>query len=513
MNRLSQSFALLVQLICVCAVLSLPSSAAAAPPDATTEKLLRRLEALEAEVRELRAEVKKQKSQSPSARPSAAEVAVNPEPVVAPEQVAKAESQAQPTPPAAPLKNLNSSLDPGQFGLTYRSQDAIRFGAYGEVRYGVQETDDGWSNGFDATRVVLLGTYPIKDNIIFNTEIEFEHGGIAKDADDKLNGAIEVEQLFVDFKFNDYLNWRSPGVDVVPVGYINLFHEPTQFYSVERPELYNGLIPSTWFEGSTSFYGKITDGLLYQAQVNTGLEDTGTSGDSDGKVPEGGYEAGISGTEALGLARTTVGDRQQLNNNLGYAGRLAYTPSIVKGLAGSSSIFYTPNTSPRGAYGTNADGSTRRLGKSDLTMVDTELRYRIPKTGVELSAEYVHVLFGNPANLRANNDGDPENNVGDSMYGYSVQAAYHLDASSFLDEGWELVPFYRYTKQDLQQSGVRGTDVNLPTGAGDQQYHTVGFAAFPSPKLVLKLDYQKAIDDAADSPHSDHILGGLGFFF
>ena len=73
------------------------------------------------------------------------------------------------------------------------------------------------SNGFDATRVVLLGTYPIKENILFNTEIEFEHGGIAKDADDKLDGAIEVEQLFVDFKINDYINWRSFGVDIVPV--------------------------------------------------------------------------------------------------------------------------------------------------------------------------------------------------------------------------------------------------------------------------------------------------------
>ena len=86
-------------------------------------------------------------------------------------------------------------------------------------------------------------------------------------------------------------------MDVVPFGFINLFHEPTQFYSVNRPELYQGLIPSTWFEGSTSFYGKIVNTLNYQFQINTGLEDVGSK---DG-VPENGapYEGGITATEAL----------------------------------------------------------------------------------------------------------------------------------------------------------------------------------------------------------------------
>ena len=104
-------------------------------------------------------------------------------------------------------------------------------------------------------RLVLLPTYQITPNIIFNAEIEFEHAGTGFDADDKLHGTAEIEQVWIDFKIVDYFNVRSPGIDLIPIGYINEHHEPTQFYSVNRPELYNGLIPSTWKAPATSIYG------------------------------------------------------------------------------------------------------------------------------------------------------------------------------------------------------------------------------------------------------------------
>ncbi len=391
------------------------------------------------------------------------------------------------------------------FGLGYRSNAVLSLGAYGELKFGGQEAPGGWKDGFDAGRIVLLPTYQITDNIIFNAEIEFEHGGIAVDDDDKLTGSLDIEQAYVDFKFNEHLNWRAPGVDVVPFGFINLFHEPTQFYSVQRPELDNGLIPTTWFEGSTSLYGKIVDNLNYQFQINTGLEDIGQN---DG-VPDGPYEAGISGVEALGLARTPVGDFNQTKNAPGYALRLSYTPPFVPGLSGSTSVFYTSNVTPRNAHADTGE----ELGHNSVTMVDTELRYRIPRTGAEFRGEFVDIYLGSPGNLRANNDDNPENNVGDHMWGYSLEAAYHFDLSRSIHNGWELVPFYRYTYEDLQTSGFRGRDDNLPTGQGRRQFHTFGIAAFPTPQIVLKLDYQLALDDAPDSPHGDHLLGAVGFFF
>jgi len=401
------------------------------------------------------------------------------------------------------------TTSPGRplFGLGYRSHAVLSIGAYGELKFGGQEASGGWKDGFDAGRVVLLPTYQITDNIIFNAEIEFEHGGIADDADDKLTGAVELEQAYVDFLFNEHFNWRSPGVDVVPFGFINLFHEPTQFYSVNRPELDNGLIPTTWFEGSTSIYGKIINNLNYQFQINTGLEDIG----QNGGVPDDGsfYEGGITGTEALGLARTPIGDFNQTKNAPGFALRLSYTPPFLPGLNGSSSVFFTPNVTPRGAYGD--DGHS--LGHNSVTMLDTEVRYRVPRTGFEFRGEIVDAIMGTPSNLRANNDGDPENNVGKNLWGFSLEAAYHIDLTDYVRNGWELVPFYRYTYENLQTGGFAGIDENLPTGQGQRQFHTLGMALFPTPQVVLKIDYQFALDNVPDSPRADHLLGAVGFFF
>jgi hypothetical protein len=123
------------------------------------------------------------------------------------------------------------------------------------------------------------------------------------------------------------------------------------------------------------------------------------------------------------------------------------------------------------------------------------------------------VSFGNPANLRANNDSDPTNNVGKTMYGASGEIAYHLPLGTILSSEWEAVSFYRYTYENLQTGGFAGTDANLPNGSGQLQFHTAGFAIFPSPKIALKATYQRVLDGEAGGARSDSVLGGVGFFF
>lgn len=463
-------------------------------------ELLKEMKALEAKVATL--EKRLMHYENAEARNESAEAKLNANPYQNEAPSAPHEESV-----ATGSERTASPNDRSLFGLGYRSHAVLSIGAYGELKFGGQEAPGGWKNGFDAGRIVLLPTFQVTDSITFNAELEFEHGGIADDADDKLTGSVDVEQAYIDFKFNDYINWRAPGVDVVPFGFINLFHEPTQFYSVQRPELYNGLIPSTWFEGSTSIYGKVVNNLNYQFQINTGLEDLG----QNGGVPNRGtpYEGGITGTEALALARTPIGDFNQTKNAPGFTLRLSYIPPFAPGLNGSSSVFFTPNITPRGAFAD--DGHS--LGQNSVTMLDTELRYRVPRTGFEFRGEVADVIIGTPSNLRANNDGDPENNVGKHLWGFSLEAAYHLELSDRVRNGWELVPFYRYTYENLQTGGSAGIDDNLPTGQGRRQFHTFGLALFPTPQIVLKLDYQLALDDAPDSPRADHLLGAVGFFF
>jgi hypothetical protein len=401
-------------------------------------------------------------------------------------------------------------------GLVDSPLAGLSIGAYGEMKFGYMQNpaaNGQWQNGFDAHRMVLLPTYQITPNIIFNAEIEFEHAGTGFDADDKLHGTAEIEQIWIDFKIKDYFNIRSPGIDLIPIGYINEHHEPTQFYSVNRPELYNGLIPSTWKAPATSVYGTLADGLKYQIQASSSLEDFGDSFDSRtdaNTVPKGPYAAGINGQDALGFSLPVRGDFRQLSNTVAGAAKLDYSPPFIPGFAGSVSGYYSPNTTPRGAH---AGDNGPLLGNSSLTMADAEFRYRIPNTGLEFRGEGVYVEFGNPANLRANNDTDPTNNVGKRMYGASGEVAYHIPLGTILNSEWEAVPFYRYSYENLQTNGFAGTDANTPTGSGQLQFHTAGFAVFPSPKIVLKGTYQKVLDGETGGPRSDSVLGAVGFFF
>jgi hypothetical protein len=511
------------------------SGSAFAAEDSANEALLKKLDRMERRIQALEAELKQKDRRAPadaSAKPApqAASIrtanATTAEPKEATDtrQDTKgadgkpaAQSAQTPTKPMLQLPPLPSAGDKPILGLVDSPVPGLSIGAYGEMKFGSVQNpaaNGQWQKGFDAQRFVLLPTYAITPNIIFNAEIEFEHAGSGFDNDDKLHGTAEIEQLWIDFKIIDQFNWRAPGIDLVPIGYFNQHHEPTQFYSVNRPELYLGLIPSTWKVPASSVYGTITEDLKYQVMVATSNEDFGDSFDNRTAaktvpLPGTPYAAGIDGLSGLAFSRPPLGDFQQLNNAVAVSGRLDFTPTFLAGFAGSISAYFSPNTTPRGAH----DDLGNFLGRSGLTMFDAEFRYRVPDTGLELRGEYVRAEFSHPENLRANNDSDPTNNVGKTMYGYSGEIDYHVPLGTILNSEWEAVPFYRYTYQNLQTGGFAGTDADLPTGAGQRQFHTAGFALFPSPKVVLKATYQHVIDKSITGAMSDSFLGGVGFFF
>jgi hypothetical protein len=489
---------------------------------ATNQLLMKKLEAMEKRMRTLESELKQKKGQTSataqSAAPAAAQsggprVANGTRPTATPLQPADSLAQAVSGTVADASKDQSKNKD--LFGVGTSPVPGLKIGMYGEIKFGTQQNPNAngqWQNGFDMGRLVLLPTYQVTDNIVFNAEIEFEHAGSGFDNDDKLHGTAEIEQAFFDLRINDHFTLRSPGVDLVPISFNNLYHEPTLFYSVQRPELANGLIPTTWVAPSAGFYGKIVDGLNYQVQFSQSAEDFGDDfahRGANGAPIAGGYAAGIDGLGALGFSHAPLGGFAQLSNQIAFAGRLSYTPSFAPGFAGSSAVYYSPNVTPRGAYGD--DGHL--LGDNSMLILDTEGRYRMPNTGLELRAEYAYVRFGNPENLRANNDTDQTNNVGKDMFGYSGEVAYHIPMGNILGSDWEAVPFYRYTHQNLQTGSVFGIDPNSPTGHGDQTFHDVGIAVFPNPSLVFKLNYTKITDKSATGPQNDQILGGVGWLW
>ena len=488
---------------------------------ATNQLLMQKLEAMEKRMRAMEAELKQKKQQTPATAQAAPatppqsggpRVASGARPTATPLQPGDAMAKAI----ADTAKDKKNDLF-GAGGTAVPGIPGMKIGMYGEVKFGSVQNPNAngqWQNGFDMARLVLLPTYQVTDNIVFNAEIEFEHAGTGFDNDDKLHGTAEIEQAFFDLRVNDHFTLRSPGVDLVPISFNNLYHEPTLFYSVQRPELANGLIPTTWVAPSAGFYGKVVDGLNYQVQFSQSAEDFGDDfahRDPNGGVTPfpAGYAAGVDGLGALGFAHAPLGGFAQLSNQVAVTGRLSYNPSFIPGFAGSSAVYYSPNITPRGAYGD--DG--HRLGDNSMLIVDTEGRYRVPNTGLELRAEYAYVRFGNPENLRANNDTDDTNNVGKDMWGYSGEIAYHVPMGNILGSDWEAVPFYRYTHQNLQTGAIFGIDPNNPTGHGDTTFHDVGIALFPNPSLVFKLNYTHITDKSVTGPQNDQVLGGVGWLW
>jgi hypothetical protein len=480
--------------------------------DVPNTALLKKFEAMEQRIKTLEGKLKEKEAKEKD--PVAAAAAARP--YYQRPATASFAAAGVALPPGKGSKDKDKKKD--LFGVAESPMEGLKIGMYGEIKFGSMQNPNAggqWQNGFDMARLVLLPTYQVSSNIVFNAEIEFEHAGSGFDNDDKLHGTAEVEQAFFDFKVNDYFNFRAPGVDIVPISFNNLYHEPTLFYSVQRPELANGLIPSTWVAPSTGFYGKIIDGLNYQFQLSQSLEDFGDDfahrGGNGAPIP-GGYAPGIDGVNALGFAHAPLGSFAQLNNTLAYTGRLSYSPPFIPGFAGSSAVYFSPDVTPRGAYADNG----MPLGKNSVLIFDTEGRYRVPNTGLELRGEYVYVTFGNPANLRANNDditNPGDNDVGKTMYGYSGEAAYHFKLGMLLGSDWEAVPFYRYTYQNLQTGGFAGADTGITTGHGQQTFHDIGLAVFPTPSLVMKLNYTKVIDRSATGAQSDSVLGGIGWLW
>jgi hypothetical protein len=99
------------------------------------------------------------------------------------------------------------------------------------------------------------------------------------------------------------------------------------------------------------------------------------------------------------------------------------------------------------------------------------------------------------------------------MYGYSGEIAYHFKMGTILGSEWEAVPFYRYTRQNLQTGGMFGIDPDGSTGSGDMTFHDIGVAVFPNPSLVLKLNYTKIQDHSAIGPMADRVMGGVGWLW
>ena len=359
-------------------------------------------------------------------------------------------------------------------GATLQSSSGMTLRFYGESKYNWTKGTSG--NYFDPHRYVLMPAYQINDWIFFNSEVEIEHGGVDDKDNSRFRGALELEQFYADVKINDWLNWRSLGLSLIPVGSINLYHEPTLFYSVHRPIMYKYIIPSTWMEGSTGFWGDTgVDGLSFEFLISSGIDN------QNGNIDD---SKGVRNTRPNPNLKS--GNRQ-----LAYSFRLAYDGSSsgvdwLKGFSGSASTYL---------------GNYQETTTTDTSayLWDVEAKYRIQSgalKNLEFIADYAQWHFGSP-------DAIADANVGDSMYGYRLETAYHIP---YGNADAEIVPFFRYEGYDLSEGGK---DANAFTETGSNNYLTYGTAWFLNANMVLKAGVRQSLDDVDGTEFSI----GVGYTF
>lgn len=310
----------------------------------------------------------------------------------------------------------------------YYSKSPLSIGGYGEMYYAHTSNDTGANTSkVDVYRFVPYIGYKFSDNIILNTEIEFEHGGIKDGADG--DGYVVIEFMYLDFLLDKNINLRV-GNMLVPMGLVNEKHEPTLFTTVQRPTTSKNLIPSTWHESGIMVYGDIIDNLSYKLGGFTAL-------DLD-----------------LGAGE---GDKWLRNSRIGSFGN---TNREDLGLAVVARVDYT------GVNGLLVGASTYM--DSNLNMYDFHVDYKLDALrlyGLYTQTSRSETVIGEPEKAKG----------GFVNLGFDILSLTKSDKS--------MPVFIQYENVAAQDAVTGGSSVDAIDST------TVGINYFPHDQVVLKLDH------------------------
>ena len=321
--------------------------------------------------------------------------------------------------------------------------DKTTIGGYGELHY---NNISGEDNELDLHRFVLFFGHEFTDKLRFFSEFEIEHDG----SGGALNGEVEVEQAYLEYDIKDNLHTRG-GVFLMPVGILNETHEPGTFYGVERNDVENIIIPTTWWEGGAALNGHFDNGISWDLAITSGLE-MDTTGKNAFRVRSG---------------RQKVSEATA--NDLSYTGRLKYTG--IQGLELAGTVNYQTDASQH-----SNDG----LGSG--TLYETHAIYQ--NGPFALRALYAQWDFNGSAVKEAGGD----------------------DQS-----GWYIEPSYK----PLEQLGLYTRYEDLDGVRDQDKFDQWEFGAnfWPHKDVVLKIDYRTRNAARKSEKNFDAVDLGIGYQF
>lgn len=281
---------------------------------------------------------------------------------------------------------------------------------------------------------------------------------------------MEVEYAFLEMDVAPGLSWRA-GSLLMPFGPLNEFHEPTNFYSVERPYVETYLVPSTWMEVGTGLAGRSADGRhAFRSYLVTGL-------------------TGANFTDDQGIRGGRTKGNQGAADDLALVARYETSALPVHGLKLGFS-----------GYHGEADQSSASFENVGVTMVQTDIHYR--RKAFEFTASGVTTKITHADALSV----AKKETIGDRQEGWYGEVAYHLPA--FKDK--EFAPFLRFEQFDTHASVPGGF---MQGRENDRRIWTTGLAFFPTRdrNVVIKADVE-SWRDATNATGARFNLG-MGFTF
>ncbi len=349
---------------------------------------------------------------------------------------------------------IDVSLDPRT-----AAQHGATVGGYGEATLNAPVDRSGPAIA-DLRRTILFFGYNFTEHIRYFSEIEWERPFTSNDK----NGEIAVEQMIIDFTIRRWFNVRA-GMTIVPVDLVNLYHEPSTFNGVERPDVDTFIIPSTWKQLVAGFYGALGD-LRYQVYVTPGLRAEGFSA-------------------ATGIRGGVQGNLPKVYD-LGVTGRLDWAPLLGSNLGLSG--FFAP-----------ASQGDPNLG--DITVTIGALDARFNRAGILLRGQISYIYIGGvePLNRTLFRISPAAGPVARQLIGGYVEGGYDVLRSLRLRSGTQLVAFFRYDRTDTQLD-VPAAAFGLPRQPGfDRSGYVTGLTFKPIFEIAVKVDYTYRHTEVAGS--------------
>lgn len=373
--------------------------------------------------------------------------------------------------PATQAQDFSNARGPGGRNITAfdrKAQSGV--GGYYDLEF--KAPLNGKISTFDLHRLILQTSSYLHDNLFFNAEIEFEHGGLLNAGTN--DGELKIEQAWADYRINDLLNFRA-GVVLIPFGIVNVLHDSDVRDTTTRPLMASTIIPTTWMDSGVGFHGLAypTEEMMvsYEAYVTNGLNDQ------------------ISAGRGIRNARPSLATDN--NGNKAVSARLAVSPFL--GLEMALDGYH-------GAY--DATGTKK------LTMVGADAFYTVGP--FEVLGEYANVLT--EGGSFTEKGATSATAIPGSMEGFYAEGRYHffpeLLHGTFLGRagGFNTATFTAFSRYGQADTNKGAFD------ASDKYEAVVGVNYRPIQTFVTKLELQR-IGEFATGKSEDVIWSSVAVGF